>query len=348
MALRPLCAAWGVLLSLVACHTDPSLPAKPHSSTYTTVSTFADGSTGSNPASGSLTAIAVGAQRDVYVTDTYSNLIRKVSSTGSWSVLAGGGTGGSFADGTGDAARFNRPQGIAVDGQGNVYVGDTYNHRIRRITPAGVVTTFAGTGQAGYADGPGTSAQFYTPFGVTVDGQGNVFVADYSNERIRKITPNGLVSTVAGSGSRGFLDGRSEVAQFHAPIDVAVDGQGNLYVAELGNSAIRKITAAGAVSTLAGTGIGSPAVFDAPRGLDVDVEGTVYVADSDNRRIRRVSSTGVVSTLAGSSEGGSMAAGYQDGPLLTARFRYPYGIAFDASGSLYISDAVWVRTILAK
>ncbi|MDP6772479.1 MAG: Ig-like domain-containing protein, partial [Anaerolineales bacterium] len=154
--------------------------------------------------------------------------------------LAGSGSIGS-ADGTGTAASFKYPEGLAVDFIGNVYVADTWNHLIRKITPAGVVTTLAGSGYEGSANGTGTAASFRLPSGIAVDGSGNVYVADHTNNRIRKITSAGVVTTLAGSGSEGSADGTGTAASFYYPAGVAVDGSGNVYVAGHGNHLIRKI-----------------------------------------------------------------------------------------------------------
>ena len=190
----------------------------------------------------------------------------------------------------------------------------------------------------GYTDGTGTSAQFRNPSGVAVDGAGNVYVADRVNHRIRKITTSGVVSTLAGSGTSGYTDGTGTSAQFKSPRGVAVDGAGNVYVADQENHRIRKITASGVVSTLAGStygyadGTGTSAKFDSPFGVAVDGAGNVYVADQDNHRIRKITTSGVVSTLAGSTYG------YTDGTGTSAQFNYPTGVAVDGAGNVYVAD----------
>ncbi len=246
-----------------------------------------------------------------------------------------GSTQGS-ADGTGTGAQFSFPAGIAMDGQGTLYVADSQNHKIRKITPSGEVSTLAGS-TLGFADGSGTSAQFDNPTGVAVDAQGTVYVADSGNNRIRKITPNGEVSSMAGS-SQGFADGTGTNAQFYSPTGVSVDAQGTVYVADSGNNRIRKITPSGEVSTLAGSsqgfadGTGTGAQFYSPYGVAVDAQGTVYVADSGNHRIRKITPSGEVSTLAGSSQG------FADGTGTGAQFLNPYGVSVDALGTVYVAD----------
>ena len=258
--------------------------------------------------------------------------------------LAGGSATG-YAEGTGAAAQFNNAIDLAVDQQGNVYVIDDVNQRIRKVTPAGVVSTLAGSGLTGRADGAGTTAQFNNPSGIAVDAQGLVYVADSNNSLIRVITPAGVVSTLTGMAGQGLQDGPVASAKFFYPNHLAFDQQGNLYVSEIRNNRIRKVTPAGVVSTLAGgeAGVAAPngyadgpataARFATPEGLAVDKQGNVYVADVNNNRIRKVTPAGVVSTVAGSGD-----KAFADGRGTQAKFSFPVGIVVDAQGTLYVTD----------
>jgi YVTN family beta-propeller protein len=253
--------------------------------------------------------------------------------------FAGNGTAG-FADGIDLSTSFNNPIGVAVDANGNVYVADIYNHRIRKITGTGLVTTLAGSGNAGYTDGTGTGADFSFPFCVAVDGNSNVYVADYGNNRIRKITADGVVTTLAGSGAAGSNNGTGTGASFNGPDGVCVDGSGNVYVADANNSLIRKITPAGVVTTLAGNGsggflngTGTGASFNHPTGVCVDGSGNVYVGDTWNHSIRKITAAGVVTTLAGNGT-----AGNTNGTGSGANFYYPYQVAVDVNGNIYVAD----------
>ncbi|MEW6203079.1 MAG: fibronectin type III domain-containing protein [bacterium] len=263
-----------------------------------------------------------------------------LSPAASVATLAGAVGVAGYQDATGTSAQFNAPNGIAVDTSGTIYIADTNNHRIRKVTASGVVTTFAGSGTAGLADGTGTSAQFWSPVRVAVDSSGNVYVADLNNHSIRKITSVGDVTTFAGSGTNGFADGTGTSAQFTSPWGIAVDSAGNVYVADTGNHRIRKITPAGVVTTLAGSGTagyadgtGASAQFNNPEGVAVDSSGNVYVADTTNERIRKITPAGDVTTLAGSGT-----QGFADGTGTSAQFFTPSGITIDSAGTLYVAD----------
>jgi hypothetical protein len=306
-------------------------------------SLFADGA-GSAARFNAPSGAAVDNGGNVYVADTFNHTIRKISPTGTVTTLAGiPGISGS-ADGTGSAARFNLPYGVAADNTGNVYVADTYNHTIRKVSAVGVVTTFAGTArQSGSTDGTGSAARFKEPSGVAVDDVGNVYVADASNYTIRKISPAGSVTTLAGmAGSSGRADGTGSAARFYFPFGVAVDHAGNAYVADMVNHTIRIVTPAGEVTTLAGSpgysgdadGMGSAARFDHPRGVAVDDAGNVFVSDASNYTIRKISPAGSVSTLAGIPG----VSGSADGTNSAARFYFPFGVTVDDAGGVYVAD----------
>jgi sugar lactone lactonase YvrE len=290
-------------------------------------------------------AVAVDASGNVYVADSGNNNIRVVTPGGTVTTLAGNAGLTGSANGTGSAALFNQPQGIAVDSTGNVYVSDTNNCTIRKVTAAGVVTTLAGQpGQSGSSDGSGSSASFSYPAGLAVDSAGNIYVADFDNDTVRKVTPAGSVSTLAGvAGTSGSANGTGSAALFNHPLAVALDAAGNVYVADTSNQLVREIAAGGAVSTLAGTagiggradGSGAAAEFFYPAGIASTASGVLYVADTGNHLIRAMTSPGSVSTLAGSA--GS--PGIANGTGNQALFDYPHGVAVNGSGSVYIADS---------
>jgi sugar lactone lactonase YvrE len=279
----------------------------------------------------------------VYVADSAAHVIRRITLDGAVTTYAGSPGSYGSADGTGAAARFYSPFGVAVDSAGNVYVSDSFNHTVRKITAGGVVTTLAGSAQSGgKTDGAGTAARFDQPFGIAVDANGNVYVSDATANTIRKITSAGVVSTLAGlAGTPGSADGTGTSARFAVPYAVAVDTTGTIFVVDHGNHTIRQVTANGVVTTLAGTagsagsadGTGAAARFRYPSGVTVDREGNVFVADTDNHLIRQITPSGEVTTVGGSGNPGST-----DGVGTAARFFNPKGVAADAAGRIYVAD----------
>ncbi len=253
-------------------------------------------------------------------------------------------TAGS-ANGTGSTARFSRPAALTVDAAGVVYVADSDNNTIRRITPAGVVTTLAGlAGARGTANGNGSAARFDYPTGIAVDRSGNLYVVENFNHSVRKITPDGTVTTFAGTpGVSGTVNATGTAARFNLPWGIAIDPAGNLYVSENGSHLIRKITPDAVVTTFAGVagspgsanGPASSAQFNEPDGLALDAAGNLYVADGVNQQIRKITPEGIVSRHAGSATG---VQGSADGPASTAQFFFPRGLVCDPAGNLYVAD----------
>lgn len=276
----------------------------------------------------------------LYITDLGNNEVRQIGPDGEVTTVAGTGEAG-YVDGPADTAQFDNPDGIVTDTSGNIYVADSGNNVIRKITPEGEVSTLAGTGEAGNADGDAGEAQFDTPTGITMDSSDNLLVTDEGNNTVRKITPAGEVSTIAGTGEAGFADGVVAEAQFDAPHGIAIDDQDNIYVTDVGNSRVRKIDAAsGDVTTIAGNGVNGYAdgvaqisQIDSPHGIDVGLNGVVYFADEENNRVRIVAN-GVVTTLAGEGEGE-----FADGSAKKAKFNQPRGLALGwDKNAVYICD----------
>ena len=286
------------------------------------------------------TGIVIGADWTIYVADYANHLIRKITPDGVVTTLAGSGVPG-YVDGRGTLAQFRGPESLAIDDAGNLYIAEADNYRIRKVTPDGTVTTVAGNGQQGDRDGPADHAQFGYPTGIARDTQGVLYIADRGAHKIRKITPDGQVSTLAGSGIPGYTDGVGEAAQFHDPLTLTIDRQGQLYVADAGSHTIRVVSPSGRVTTLAGTpvpgmadGHGRDARFNWPTGIVHDQEGTLFVTDANNALVRRISPDGHVTTLAGNGR-----AGFDDGPGLTAQFNFPTGLAVDLNGNIYVADS---------
>ena len=298
-----------------------------------------------------LLAVACGTQPadNIYIADSFNHRIRKVDSAGVITTVAGTGTAGSLGDGgAAVGAQLNYPRSVALDGAGNLYIADGRNHRIRKVDSAGVISTVAGNGTEGYSGdgGAAVGAQLNYPFGVALDGADNLYIADFGNNRIRKVDSAGVISTVAGTGTAGSLgDGGAAVgAQLNYPRSVALDGAGNLYIAEDVNHRIRKMDSAGVISTVAGNGTegysgdGGAAVgaqLNEPFGVALDGAGNLYIAEYENQRIRKVDSTGVISTVAGNGTEGYSGDG---GAAVGAQLDSPYGVALDGAGNLYIAD----------
>lgn len=289
--------------------------------------------------------VTVDTNGNLYVLDTYNHTIRKITTGGVVTTLAGKAGQPGSADGDGAAARFEYPRGIAIDANDQLYVADTNNHVIRKITLSGQVTTLAGRAVSdGSADGIGLNARFSYPRGIAIDVSGNIYVADTDNYTIRKITPQAVVSTLAGRAARpGSVDGTGSAARFAYPSGIAVDAEGNAYVADTGNQAIRKVMPTGEVVTLAGVmgvrgstdGDGAAARFFTPAGMCIDRSGNVYVSDLHNANIRKITSAGVVTTLAGAAS----VQGSDDGVGANARFSWPDEIVSDSSGNIYVADS---------
>lgn len=281
--------------------------------------------------------VAVTADGTVYVADAGSHRIRKISA-GQVSAFAGNGTNG-IVNGTGTQAEFKAPFRITMDTNGNLFTLDVIDPRIRKISPAAEVTTYAGTAIPGLTNGTKDIAQFRMNEGsITADPQGNIYGADYANHSIRKISIDGQVTTIAGTGEAGFKDGEAGIAKFNYPTGIAIDKQGNLYIVDGLNLRIRKITSDGQVSTL--TGNGSPGLVDGDAGtaqftyiedMIIDSKGNLFVADGNS--IRKITPQGVVHTIAG-----GLVSGYKDGEGKTALFDSPVGLAVDAQDNIYVAD----------
>jgi sugar lactone lactonase YvrE len=287
--------------------------------------------------------IAVDSAGNLYIAD--SNRIRKISK-GTITTVAGNGTYGFSGDnGPATSAQLFNPQGVAVDAAGNLYIADTYNNRIRKVSN-GVITTVAGNGTSGSRDEniPATSAQLNWPYGVAVDAAGNIYIANTYNNRVCKVS-GGMITTVAGNGTHGYGgdNGPATAAQLSWPDGVAVDAAGNLYIADTDNDRIRKVSG-GVITTVAGNGTegfsgdkgpATSAQLGWPYSVAVDAAGNLYIADTYNNHIRKVSN-GVITTVGGD---GTFGFGGDNGPATSAAVS-PAGIAVDSAGALYVADGV--------
>jgi streptogramin lyase len=274
--------------------------------------------------------ITIDGANNLFVTENSGSggAVRKISPAGDVTTLAGNAWLPGNVDANGTSARFLKPQGIALDPVGNLFVVDVWTSTVRRVTPAGDVTTFVGTPGVGAVDGTPSAARFFLPFGVAVDSNTNIFVADSGNHTVRKITAAGDVSTVAGLACQpGASNGFGRDARFASPFGIVTDPSGTIYVSDSGNSSIRKISPTGDVTTFA-TGFWNPAA------IAIDAATNIYVAGNSSRVIHKISASGIVSTLAGLFG----VSGSTDGDAATARFNYPLGVAVDSQTNVYVAD----------
>ena len=314
-----------------------------------------DGGPATSASLASPVSVALDGAGNLFIADFSNSRIRKVDTSGIITTVAGNGISGFSGDGgPATSASLTNPTGVALDGTGNLFIADEGNFRIRKVDTSGIITTVAGNGSSGFSGdgGPATSASLTNPFGVALDGTGNLFFADAGNNRIRKVDTSGIISTVAGDGIFGFSgDGDPATsASLRDPFGVALDGAGNLFIADRFNQRIRRVDAAtGIITTVAGdgpTGIGAggfsgdggpatSASLHEPNGVALDGSGNFFIADTLNNRIRKVDTSGIITTVAGN---GSFGFSGDGGPATSASLSFPFGVALDGSGNLFIAD----------
>src|ERR1700722_1160195 len=292
--------------------------------------------------------VAVDASGNLFIADSDNSVVRKVKTNGIISTVAGNGTSQFAGDGgAATNASISDPFGVTVDTFGNLFIADTSNNRIRKVGPNGVITTVAGDAGVGYSGdgGPATNSSLYFPYGVAVDASGNLFIADFENNRIRKVGTNRIITTAAGDGDYGYSGdgGAANVATLWAPSSVAVDSSGNLFIADFGNYRVRKVDADGMMTTVAGngekgySGDGGAAINARLGGytsVAVDASGDLFIVDSANERIREVGPNGIISTVAGT---GTIGRSGDGGAATDAQLNNPTAVAVDSSGNLFIA-----------
>ncbi len=312
---------------------------------------YGDGGLAINARLNSPSDIACNAAGELFIADAYNQRIRKVDTNGLIKTIAGNGSNTYSGDGgLATNAALNTPRGVSVDSSGNVFIADSNNNRVRKVSSGGVITTVAGKTTNGFVGDGGlaTNARLYDPIRVTVDGSGNLFISDYFNERIRKVNTSGIINTVAGNGTNGFSgDGGLAVnASLSSPGSVAVNASGNFFIADF-SGRIRKVNTSGIISTVAGSGLGggyagdggaaSQAMLNSPNSVAVDSTGALFITDTSNHRIRKVAANGIISTVAGNGTNGFSGDG---GAATNASLNSPGEIAFDGSGTLYFADTL--------
>ena len=294
-------------------------------------------------------AVTFDAEGNLYIVDNYNNRVRKVNTSGIISTIVGNGTAGYIGDGgQATAAEIKNSAGIALDAAGNVYIADAGNNCIRKVNTAGIISTIAGNGISGFSGdgGQATAAELSLPTAVAIDTHGNFYISDDYNQRIRIVNTAGIINTFAGNGTNGFGGdgGQATAAELFYPIGLTLDAVDNLYIADSQNQRIRKVNTLGIISTIAGNGIqgysgdggiATAAELKYPNGVAIDGTGNIYIADDVNNRIRKVNTAGIISTLAGNGTAGFSG---DCGNAITAELSDPNIVVVDASGNLYIAD----------
>ena len=295
-------------------------------------------------------ALAIDSAGSILFVERGTYRVRKIDLTGRVSTVAGSGLAGDSGDGgPATSARLGRIEGLAVDRTGNIYIADADSNRVRRVDTSGTIETIAGTGDWGEEGdgGPAVSAELTAVYGLAVDRQGNLYIADSWSDRIRKIDAAGTISTIAGTGEEGQSGdgGPATQARLNRPRGVAIDTAGNVYIADADNHRIRRVDASGTITTVAGTGdrgysgdggLATEATLAEPYAVTVDFLGNVFIADADNKTVRKVDSQGIITTVAGT---GPRAGGRRSGIATQVYIRRPRALASDRAGKVYIADS---------
>ncbi len=310
---------------------------------------FGDGGPATNAELNSPSGVAVGKNGVIYCADKSGNFIHKIDTNGIISIIAGNGAKGFSGDGRSSVnAQFNSPSLLSIDSIANLYIADLGNQRIREINNKGIISTMAGCGVIGFSgDGSrATDAKMNAPYNITLNSKGDMFIADFGNQRIRKVDKNGIISTIAGNGTIGYTgDGGPAInAQLNYPSDAITDSFGNIYISDESNNCIRKINSAGIISTIAGNGTAGysgdsgkaiSAQLAGPIGLVLDNNGNLFVADNGNNCIRMITTDRYIFTIAGDGNEGHCGNG---GDAINAELNSPYGLAIDSNGNIYVAD----------
>ncbi len=329
-----------------------------------TIRTFAGNGTGAGTGTGTYTgdggdalsagfyapsAVSFDGAGNIYIADRYNNVVRKVSYSGVVSTFAGTGVAGNSADsGVANALKLNQPYSIIADMPGNVYIADYANNKVRKVGINGIMRTIAGTGVAGYSgDGfAATAARLDRPQGIAIDQHGNVYVSEAGNHTVRKITPGGIITTLAGTGVQGYSGdaGNGNAAQLYGPAGLTVDVYDNVYIADYFNNVVRRVNSAGVITTFAGNhtqgnsgdgGLATNASMYFPSGVAIYGHGDVYISDQGNNNIRKVDEMGIITHVAGTSTNGYNG---DNGPAVSAQLSSPKGLSVDGVGRVYIAD----------